>query len=527
MKNNLETNDLFALFLELNDGTITAEKHQLLESILREDSQARRQWFLFCDLETGLRDSAALEESKRTLSLPSIEIAEPSRPISRTWIMSVAAMLLLVLSLAAWFFRPSSALGPRELAQSEAPVSEVAVLTHSVDPEWIDNSSHPVGSTLAPSTIAIRSGALLIEFFSGATVVLEGPTEFQVLSSTKGRLISGKLNAHVPRQAQGFTISTADGEIVDLGTDFGLSLLSDAGHELHVFQGKVEVQSTANSLFVETGEAIRLDSESPPKFAANRSKFLAKEELIERSKNLADQRFAQWRNKSLSLSSTPEALYHLRMDAAPTNPANRGNRLPNDASGAGPQSTAHLVGCQWVAGRWPDKHGILLDGPSDRIRIDVPQSMQSVTLMAWVNIRSLPRWQHSLLSSDSETPGSIHWQLSKLGQLRFAIARDLGKAQSDWEAVESQPFLTEDRLREWILLSTTFDGVTIRHYANGQPIGSGTSYKPDTLHIGTSDIGNWLGDTRRELHAIIDEFVVLDRVLNEQEIAEIYDYGRP
>ncbi|MFZ9090497.1 MAG: LamG domain-containing protein [Planctomycetaceae bacterium] len=153
--------------------------------------------------------------------------------------------------------------------------------------------------------------------------------------------------------------------------------------------------------------------------------------------------------------------------------------------------------------------------------------MKVVTLLAWANVQSLSRWQNSLLSADSETPGSIHWQLTKRGQLRLAIARDLGGAQSDWEAVESQPFLTEGHYRQWMLLATTFDGTTIRHYANGRQVGTGASFTPDALHIGTAEIGNWLGDTRRELHAILDEFVVLNRVLREEEIVEIHRYGKP
>ena len=153
--------------------------------------------------------------------------------------------------------------------------------------------------------------------------------------------------------------------------------------------------------------------------------------------------------------------------------------------------------------------------------------MKIVSLLAWVNVQSLPRWQNSLLSADSEKPGAIRWQLTKRGQLRLAIARNLGRQQSDWEAVESEPFLTEDQQRRWLLVATTFDGTTIRHYSDGRLVGTGASFTPESLQIGTAEIGNWLGDTRRELHAILDEFVILNRVLSEEEIVEIYRYGKP
>ena len=59
--------------------------------------------------------------------------------------------------------------------------------------------------------LRLKSGAILIEFFSGATVVLEGPADFEIISKKKGHLSNGKLNAHVPPQARGFTIKTSAG----------------------------------------------------------------------------------------------------------------------------------------------------------------------------------------------------------------------------------------------------------------------------------------------------------------------------
>ena len=77
-------------------------------------------------------------------------------------------------------------------------------------------------------------------------------------------------------------------------------------------------------------------------------------------------------------------------------------------NGFEPDSGGGVVGSHWVAGRWHGKSGILFGGPGDRIRLTVSRPMNVVTLLAWVNVQSLPRWQNSLLSADSEIPGSIH-----------------------------------------------------------------------------------------------------------------------
>ena len=527
MNSEFDPTELHRLFTELSNNTITTERHERLESTLRRYPQARQQWFLFSDVEIGLKDWAVTENERRVNQLPSDRSSIPSYPLHQIGFASIAVTLLIAIAFAFWINRTSTPRVGDELLQAEMRVSHVAVLTHAVDAVWNDQSSLSAGSPLKPSMVRLRSGALLIEFFSGATVVLEGPAELEIVSTNKGHLLSGKLNAHVPPQAQGFTVTTAIGEIVDHSTDFGVDVAGDKPHELHVFTGNVEVNSGETSLDVQSGEAIRFGTGQTEVFDADPAAFLIEEELIEQSRLADARRLAKWRDSSGALSEDPANLYHLRHDA-PVDPASSSTRgLVNSARGSEPNSGGTVVGSERVTGRWNGKSGILFRGPGDRIRMTVSQPMKMVSLLAWVNVQSLPRWQNSLLSADSEKPGAIRWQLTKRGQLRLAIARNLGRQQSDWEAVESEPFLTEDQQRRWLLVATTFDGTTIRHYSDGRLVGTGASFTPESLQIGTAEIGNWLGDTRRELHAILDEFVILNRVLSEEEIVEIYRYGKP
>jgi hypothetical protein len=132
-----------------------------------------------------------------------------------------------------------------------------------------------------------------------------------------------------------------------------------------------------------------------------------------------------------------------------------------------------------------------------------------------------------LLVSDSEQPGSLRWHLTRNGELRLEIARDLGRSYSDWEAVNSRAFVKPDRWGQWLLLATTFDGKTIRHYANGELIGSGASFTPPSLNIGTAELANWRGDVKRNLFAAFDEFAVLSRAMNENELRRMFEAGKP
>ena len=139
----------------------------------------------------------------------------------------------------------------------------------------------------------------------------------------------------------------------------------------------------------------------------------------------------------------------------------------------------------------------------------------------------MPHGLQSLLTADLLQTGALRWELSDTGRLRFAIGRDLGRSKLDWEAVDGEPVVTPDRFGKWLLLATTFDGRTVRHYCNGRPCGSGAAFQPPALHIGAADLGNWRGPTLRNVVGTIDEFAILSRALSAAELQLYYEQGRP
>ena len=110
----------------------------------------------------------------------------------------------------------------------------------------------------------ISQGLAQVEFIQGATVVLEGPVEFEIINPNEGALAAGKLRAIVPKVATGFTVNVPKGRVIDLGTDFGLHVHDGLSTELFVYDGNVVYEGTLDSgdtitRELKTGDSIFVD----------------------------------------------------------------------------------------------------------------------------------------------------------------------------------------------------------------------------------------------------------------------------
>ena len=65
---------------------------------------------------------------------------------------------------------------------------------------------------------------LQLTYDTGAKVTVEGPVDMVMTTAIEAKLSEGKIAAAVPRFARGYTILTPTAEVVDLGTEFGVSV---------------------------------------------------------------------------------------------------------------------------------------------------------------------------------------------------------------------------------------------------------------------------------------------------------------
>src|SRR5205085_6062766 len=134
--------------------------------------------------------------------------AEPAgrpRRWRRALVGAVAALAAALLAAVALWPRPP-AVAPRPGPAPEPTDDTVAVLLQAPGAVWEGADPPRAGAPLAAGWLRLKSGAAHIEFYSGATVILQGPAELKLISRMSAYCARGKLRATVPPQAQGFTV---------------------------------------------------------------------------------------------------------------------------------------------------------------------------------------------------------------------------------------------------------------------------------------------------------------------------------
>lgn len=290
--------ELVNTICELFDGGLAPERAAQLSQRLFEDEESYSLYTQLVRLDVGLAWSCGTRPKPEALAeVPVLALSSneassladrthakpttypsrigrlPSNALFFSWpILQRVALVGLcfygAFALVAWNLRSftarSDSISSRTAAQSA--VEQIAVLTRADDARWKSLPSVVAGEQIERRTLQVRTGLAEIRFAGGTNVIVQGPAEFDVHAAGRGFLRRGKLVAVVPPQAIGFTVGTPTGEIVDLGTEFGVEVDSFGTTDVQVIQGKVELRhkndvrtsSTAAVTVAVAGEARRM-----------------------------------------------------------------------------------------------------------------------------------------------------------------------------------------------------------------------------------------------------------------------------
>ena len=233
------------------DGLASAEEVAQLQAALREDAELRRSFLDYVNLDSALEATAA----GRATAV--VEFGDRVVHVSRRrfhwphWLAVTAALVVLGVGAAKWWQRPAGV--TVEVIQSEG-----ARFGTSAEPLR-------VGTRLSLDRVELRSGEVSLRLSSGVVLKMTAPLEARFETPMRLRMVHGRLSADVGAHGIGFTVVTDAGEVVDLGTSFGVEAERGGESRVAVFSGLVKVRrGTADEGHAFTtlseGEAVRFSA---------------------------------------------------------------------------------------------------------------------------------------------------------------------------------------------------------------------------------------------------------------------------
>ena len=250
MKSEFNQQRLSELVALLCDDLINNEQFKELDEILKLSSEARRWYHIYMGLNHDLENSQ-VQVIVPNLVADQKPMSQKRNRFSVSSIVIAASVVFLIIGYT--------------LYRNQQPVNVpevVATITHLSNVQWEPESEQPsLNSPITSGRLRLRSGLIRLTYRHGVVLSLKGPADFEVRSTNHSILHRGQLAAYVPPGAEGFQVDSPNAKVVDLGTEFGITVDDRGETQLSVFDGKVELTPSvpnAETTIVSSGHGYRI-----------------------------------------------------------------------------------------------------------------------------------------------------------------------------------------------------------------------------------------------------------------------------
>lgn len=324
------------------DDVLTEVQRSRLNELLAESPALRTHYLRYIAIHSALTTTAGRQATQGVDELRNRITTAKAFPRGRSltrnaWqvvgsTVARAAAILFILALPVylvgqWMAKtdrpaesPPVAVNPVVTGEQSATIlvsdqGKARVIRVSTEARWPNpNESFTIDSIIRPGgRMRLLEGEIELEYESGVKMLLLGPVDF-VLQASGGELQRGGLMASVPQAGHGFTITTPNGKVVDLGTEFGVMVDDFGVSEVSVFEGKVEAFPASSAtpgdgkIRLTKGSALQWNDgmlkslEADPRrlpialasFTSSNSRQLANEELLSEDFRQADLDPQRW-----------------------------------------------------------------------------------------------------------------------------------------------------------------------------------------------------------------------------------------
>ncbi len=257
------------LMARVCDGRASAADFQKLEGLLRNDPAALDAYIRYTDLHASLE----VGDWQTPANVVAFQKDVPAEKVSRWkswwsgWAATAAAVLLLGTVAALWL-RPSAAPASSGYAY--------ASLSSSVGAHWKNpNLEEALRRGELPSgTLRLDSGVAEFTFASGATLMVEGPAEFEPLGPKRVFVHSGKVFCRCPDEPSRMTIVTSETEVTDLGTEFTVEANPNKMTRVGVISGEVQLVKADKMLHLKAGQSVEISLDRVARISPFRADLL-------------------------------------------------------------------------------------------------------------------------------------------------------------------------------------------------------------------------------------------------------------
>ncbi|EMI21499.1 FecR protein domain protein [Rhodopirellula maiorica SM1] len=559
--NDTELNRLIAQWL---DGRIDERDSQSLQQQLRDSPHARRLFQQYTTLDAELREIASGGTSsnlshkfsptdERAVRTATSEVAASRSAGWMQWAIALS-LLMVVGGTAYWIGKSGSTQQPIATVATtsdppaEGTISGYATLRRVADLNWADNAkSYREGDVLPAGILQFDTGVAEIDFFCGATLVVEGPAKMDLESDWSVRMLAGRMRANVPPAARGFVVKAADSEIIDLGTEFALEV-GPENARVEVIDGEIKLQGGKHDgNHLTTGQHRTLAGGDAASDSFQSLSTLS--DVRRRHQQQQRERFQQWESYAKQLASDERLIaYYPIADLA------NDRVIPNQAA-SGSSFHGSIVGAvSHTDGRiGTESAGLEFSRPGSRVRTRIDGEFQAFTFLCWARIDSLAHVYNALFMADGYENGEPHWQIDNDGRLMFSVMVDDSAEVIHYSRVEdavvrdagrhrvyrTEPIWDLSKTGRWMQFAAVYDPASkrVRQYVDGVIVSEHeipNDLLVRKLHIGPSEIGNWGQPFRktpsfavRNLNGAIDELAIYNAALTTQEIQTLYENGKP
>jgi hypothetical protein len=533
--NNEERQRLISAWI---DGQLDEADFATLQHELEASEDARQDLRDWVSADLALNELAAARSMVSPLEQPSIDKRVHSTQRSRVWQrihslgwLAAAASIIFV----------SLAVLRRDSNSESTPIEASSQICATLDNLSGPFSSNNASRSLVAGKYNVESGVTRLNFLCGANVVMDGPAQYEVISAWEMRLLSGRLRAHVPEVAQGFIVHGPELRVKDLGTEFAMNVNAESKQcSIRVFDGEVVADSKGESVNVLAGNELVKELPGTMQLVSTTTQYLDIDAATTQA-NESKSRFNAWRQWQSDIDQESNVALHFH----PSNASGHNwiPRISNSAAAKPNDSDAIAIGIRKTEGRWSDNVAWEFKRPGDRVRFQINESFNELTFACWAKVDSLDKHYSALFLTDGYESGEPHWQFLEDGRLLFSIIYLPPEFSNLRGGKLSQDFITPvvispEKLGEWRHFAVTYHNATgiVNQYVDGKLVFTDKSdlfQANRPVRFGSCEIGNWGVPLTghpfpiRNFNGSLDEFLIFRTALTAEEIAELYDVGKP